>query len=251
MTWHPISEPPPHPERPHTAMLRRTDHECVCLLPGPVMWDASTRRWTRESGAPIRFDADAEYHWRDEEDILADPRLAHLADGAPLATDTQEYLTRGERPASHRKFVIEADHTAMYSDGRTEWNTRLVSLESAPRAPSQVTEPLAVPVTESPNPAFGCLLHEKGDNDMTAMQRRLHHAACVLDGDGDEWGGVGILRSAIDELERYQNQVSVAKQVVTAGVALMHHTQVGEWAGVRSFLEQETSDYEPFETSNV
>ena len=75
MTWHPISEPPPHPERPHTAMLRRTDHECVCLLPGPVMWDASTSRWTKESGAPVRFDADAEYHWRDEEDILADHLL--------------------------------------------------------------------------------------------------------------------------------------------------------------------------------
>lgn len=168
MTWHPISEPPPHPERPHTAMLRRTDHECVCLLPGPVMWDASTRRWTRESGAPIRFDADAEYHWRDEEDILADPRLAHLADGAPLATDTQEYLKRGERPASHRKFVIEADHTAMYSDGRTEWNTRLVSLESAPRAPSQVTEPLAVPVTESPNPrSAACCMNRLADAGQT------------------------------------------------------------------------------------
>lgn len=87
--------------------------------------------------------------------------------------------------------------------------------------------------------------------DMSAMQRRLHNAAIVLDVDGDEWGFVGMLRESIDELERYKNQVSVAKQIVVAGVELMHHTQVGQWAGVRAFLEQETSDYEPFETPNA
>ena len=87
-------------------------------------------------------------------------------------------------------------------------------------------------------------------DDLNAMQRRLHNAACVLDGDGDEWGFVGMLREAIDEIERYKNQTSVAKQIVAAGVELMHHTQVGQWAGVRSFLEQETGDYEPFETPN-
>lgn len=47
------------------------------------------------------------------------------------------------------------------------------------------------------------------------------------------------------EIERLRAQVAVAKQIVTAGVELMTPSQLGQWAGVRAFLEQETDDYEP------
>lgn len=56
---------------------------------------------------------------------------------------------------------------------------------------------------------------------------------------------------ALRENERLHNQVAVAKAIVKAGVDLMHHTQLGQWAGVRSFLEQEADDYEPFEPPNA
>lgn len=36
--------------------------------------------------------------------------------------------------------------------------------------------------------------------NMNAVQRRLHNAACVLDADGDEYGYVVVLRDAIDDI---------------------------------------------------
>lgn len=50
--------------------------------------------------------------------------------------------------------------------------------------------------------------------DMNAMQRRLHNAACVLDGEGDEYGFVGMLHEAIDEIERMRTPVEVVAQPV-------------------------------------
>lgn len=72
--WRPISEHPQPPDQPRTAMIRHTDHDddtaASLLLPGPVMWDTTHRRWVRESGEAIHYRAGAVYHWRDEEDIL-------------------------------------------------------------------------------------------------------------------------------------------------------------------------------------
>ena len=42
---------------------------------------------------------------------------------------------------------------------------------------------------------------------------------------------------------RLKNQVATGKQIVQQGIEIMNTEQVGQWAGVRSFLEQETSDY--------
>ena len=53
-------------------------------------------------------------------------------------------------------------------------------------------------------------------------------------------------KAAREEIERLRNQIAVAKSIVSAGVNLMTKEQIGEWRGVRSFLEQETADYEPF-----
>ena len=50
---------------------------------------------------------------------------------------------------------------------------------------------------------------------------------------------------ALLEIERLQNQVAAAKEVIAKGLDLMTTEQVGQWAGVRSFLEQETIDYAP------
>lgn len=56
---------------------------------------------------------------------------------------------------------------------------------------------------------------------------------------------------ADEVIARLRNQVAVAKTIVAAGVDLMTTKQVGQWRGVRTFLEQETEDYEPFaETPN-
>lgn len=70
MSWRPIDQPPQPPDRPHTAMIRCTDDEGEYLLPGPVMWDTVRRQWQRESGEPVRLHPGAQYHWRDEADIL-------------------------------------------------------------------------------------------------------------------------------------------------------------------------------------
>lgn len=45
------------------------------------------------------------------------------------------------------------------------------------------------------------------------------------------------------EFRRLRNQVQAGKNVVAAGVELMTTEQVSYWGGVRSFLEQGTSDY--------
>lgn len=58
-------------------------------------------------------------------------------------------------------------------------------------------------------------------------------------------------RAMNTRMDRLQNQVSVATRIVNDGVSLMTTEQVGKWRGVRSFLEQETDDYEPLEVSNV
>ena len=50
---------------------------------------------------------------------------------------------------------------------------------------------------------------------------------------------------ALLEIERLQNQVAAAKEVISRGVDLMTTEQLGQWTGVRSFLEQETIDYAP------
>ena len=54
-------------------------------------------------------------------------------------------------------------------------------------------------------------------------------------------------RQAALETENAQlrNQVAAAKQIITAGVNLMPMERLSRWGGVRSFLEQETEDYEP------
>ena len=44
--------------------------------------------------------------------------------------------------------------------------------------------------------------------DMNAMQRRLHNAALVLDGEGDEYGFVGMLREAIEQIERIRTDAA-------------------------------------------
>jgi hypothetical protein len=48
-----------------------------------------------------------------------------------------------------------------------------------------------------------------------------------------------------EENARLKTQVAVAKDVIQRGVDVMTKEQLGQWSGVRSFLEQETEDYEP------
>jgi hypothetical protein len=55
------------------------------------------------------------------------------------------------------------------------------------------------------------------------------------------------LAKAKDENARLKTQVSIAKAIVQHGVNLMTKEQLGQWRGVRSFLEQETEDYGPQE----
>ena len=45
------------------------------------------------------------------------------------------------------------------------------------------------------------------------------------------------------EVERLNARVQTGVDIVNAGVAIMTTEQVGQWAGVRSWLEQPTSDY--------
>lgn len=44
--------------------------------------------------------------------------------------------------------------------------------------------------------------------DMNAMQKRLHNAALVLDGEGDDYGFVGMLREAIEQIERMRTDAA-------------------------------------------
>ncbi|MFA6315633.1 MAG: hypothetical protein WC648_04690 [Candidatus Paceibacterota bacterium] len=41
-----------------------------------------------------------------------------------------------------------------------------------------------------------------------------------------------------------QNQIATGKEIVQAGIELMTPEQVSNWNGVRTFLEQETGDYQ-------
>jgi hypothetical protein len=43
---------------------------------------------------------------------------------------------------------------------------------------------------------------------------------------------------------KLQNQVSTGKEIVQTGMELMTLEQMSNWGGVRSFLEQETNDYQ-------
>lgn len=64
-----------------------------------------------------------------------------------------------------------------------------------------------------------------------------------------------LIYRAADEIERLRNQVEIGQQVVNFGVGLMTKEQVGQWVGVRHFLEAGTEMYPPFadedETPNV
>lgn len=71
-------------------------------------------------------------------------------------------------------------------------------------------------------------------------------AVCVK----DTWLGGKLcavqFNDALVEIDRLRNQVNAAMVVINRGLELMPTEKVGEWDGVRSFLEQETEDYEPF-----
>lgn len=53
-------------------------------------------------------------------------------------------------------------------------------------------------------------------------------------------------RSVELENEALRNQVAVARSLILHACDIMTSEQVGQWAGVRSWLEQDWSDYEPF-----
>ena len=52
---------------------------------------------------------------------------------------------------------------------------------------------------------------------------------------------------AANEIERLRNQVDIGQQVVNCGVVLMTKEQIGQWLGVRHFLEAGTEMYAPLE----
>ena len=58
--------------------------------------------------------------------------------------------------------------------------------------------------------------------------------------------GVPEAHAARDEIERLRYQVAVGKDVVNFGLGLMTPEQVGQWVGVRHFLEAGTEMYPPF-----
>jgi len=45
-------------------------------------------------------------------------------------------------------------------------------------------------------------------DDMNELQRRLHNAAIVAECDGDEYGHAGVMRDAIDEINRLANKLA-------------------------------------------
>lgn len=49
------------------------------------------------------------------------------------------------------------------------------------------------------------------------------------------------------EIRRLRNQVEIGQAVVNFGVGLMTKEQVGQWVGVRHFLEAGTDMYPPFD----
>ena len=91
--------------------------------------------------------------------------------------------------------------------------------------------------------------------------KRLHDGARIAKVGSREW--IEFATTVIDnfpaiyataqgmniKFHRLHNQVATAKQIVQQGIEIMDSEQVGQWVGVRSFLEQETDDYS--ETPNV
>ncbi len=51
-----------------------------------------------------------------------------------------------------------------------------------------------------------------------------------------------LMTEAGAEIARLRSQVTTATNLIGAGLDLMTDEQVGQWAGVRTFLEQDTSD---------
>jgi hypothetical protein len=76
---------------------------------------------------------------------------------------------------------------------------------------------------------------EEGEMDITD---ELEARASTVYG-----GAFAAMMTARKEILRLRNQVATGKAIVAAGVELMTKEQVSEWNGVRSFLEQDTSDY--------
>ena len=52
-----------------------------------------------------------------------------------------------------------------------------------------------------------------------------------------------VARTLADEVERLRNQLEAGRNVVNLGINLMTTEQVGQWVGVRHFLEAETEMY--------
>lgn len=60
----------------------------------------------------------------------------------------------------------------------------------------------------------------------------------------DSWPAIYDKAKDLNSLHfRLCNQVATGKDIVAAGVELMTAEQVGKWAGVRSFLEQDEGAY--------
>lgn len=91
--------------------------------------------------------------------------------------------------------------------------------------------------------------------------KRLHDDARIAKVGSREW--IGFATTMLDnfpeiyakaksmnaKFNRMRNQVETGKQIVQQGIEIMETEQVGQWAGVRSFLEQETDEY--LETPNA
>ena len=52
-----------------------------------------------------------------------------------------------------------------------------------------------------------------------------------------------VARTLSDEVERLRNQLEAGRNVVNLGINLMTTELVGQWVGVRHFLEAETEMY--------
>lgn len=61
-----------------------------------------------------------------------------------------------------------------------------------------------------------------------------------------EWVKADSMRQLERETEALRNQVEAARSLIMHACDIMTSQQVGQWAGVRSWLEQDWSDYEPF-----
>ena len=60
----------------------------------------------------------------------------------------------------------------------------------------------------------------------------------------DSWPEIYAKAKTMNQLHfRLCNQVTTGKDIVAAGVELMTAEQVGQWEGVRSFLEQDADAY--------